>query len=60
MSHDPSKAARLAKLLFVVRHLERIAGYVRDVCELTIYMNESVFYQPVGQKYVATDIDNRR
>ena len=43
MSLDAAKSARLARLLFVAKNLERIADYVKDVCELTVYMKEAVF-----------------
>ncbi len=43
MSSDASKSARLARLLFVAKDLERIGDYVKDICELTVYMKEAVF-----------------
>lgn len=43
MSQDATKSARLARLLFVAKHLERIGDYVKDICELTVYMREAVF-----------------
>jgi phosphate transport system protein len=43
MSQDAGKSARLARLLFVAKNLERIADYVKDICELTVYMKEAVF-----------------
>jgi phosphate transport system protein len=43
MSQDASKSTRLARLLFVAKNLERIADYVKDVCEMTVYMKEAVF-----------------
>jgi phosphate transport system protein len=43
MSQDATKSKRLARLLFVAKNLERIADYVKDVCELTVYMKEAVF-----------------
>ena len=43
MSQDASKSTRLARLLFVAKNLERIGDYVKDVCELTVYMKEAVF-----------------
>lgn len=48
MSHDAAKSARLARLLFVAKNLERIADYVKDVCELTVYMKEAVFIKHSG------------
>jgi len=43
MSTDASKSTRLARLLFVAKDLERIGDYVKDICELTVYMKEAVF-----------------
>jgi phosphate transport system protein len=43
MSQDAGKSIRLARLLFVAKNLERIGDYVKDVCELTVYMKEAVF-----------------
>jgi phosphate transport system protein len=42
MSADSSKATRLARLMFVGKHLERIGDYVKDICELTVYMREAI------------------
>ena len=43
MSQDASQSTRLARLLFVAKNVERIADYVKDICELTVYMKEAVF-----------------
>lgn len=43
MSQDSSQSTRLARFLFVAKHLERIGDYVKDICELTVYMREAVF-----------------
>jgi phosphate transport system protein len=43
MASDPTTTARAARLLFVAKHLERIADYVTDICELTVYMTEAAF-----------------
>jgi phosphate transport system protein len=43
MSQDASKSTRLARLLFVAKNLERIGDYVKDICEMTVYMREAVF-----------------
>ncbi len=43
MAQDSAKSIRLARLLFVAKHLERIGDYVKDICELTVYMREAVF-----------------
>ena len=41
--NDPSITASAAQLLFVAKHLERIGDYVKDVCELTVYLCEAAF-----------------
>lgn len=43
MSIDATQSTRLARLLFVTKNLERIADYVKDICEMTVYMKEAVF-----------------
>lgn len=43
MTNNPSTTASAAQLLFVAKHLERIGDYVKDICELTVYMKEAVF-----------------
>jgi len=43
MSEDATKSKRLARLMFVAKNVERIADYVKDICELTVYMKEAVF-----------------
>jgi len=41
MAEEPQAARRAARLLFVAKHLERVADYVTDICELTVYMTEA-------------------
>ena len=41
MVTNPETTARAARLLFVAKHLERVADYVTDICELTVYMTEA-------------------
>ncbi|HWC78232.1 MAG TPA: phosphate signaling complex protein PhoU [Blastocatellia bacterium] len=38
MTKDPSMVARGAQWLFVLKHLERIADYVTNICEQIVYM----------------------
>jgi len=38
MQRDPSTVARGALWLFVLKHLERIADYVTNICEQIVYM----------------------
>ena len=41
MVAEPAVTPRAARLLFVAKHLERVADYVTDICELTVYMTEA-------------------
>jgi phosphate transport system protein len=41
--NDPAVTSSAAQLLFVAKHLERIGDYVKDVCELTVYLSEAAF-----------------
>jgi phosphate transport system protein len=43
MINDPTTTTRAAHLLFVTKHIERIGDYVKDICELTVYMTEAAF-----------------
>lgn len=43
MIKDPSLTTCAAHLLFVAKHLERIGDYVKDICELNVYLREAVF-----------------
>lgn len=43
MIDDPTKTTSAAHLLFVAKHLERIGDYVKDICELNVYLREAVF-----------------
>jgi phosphate transport system protein len=38
MRRDPANVARGAQWLFVLKHLERIADYVTNICEQIVYM----------------------
>ena len=40
---SPSTANGAARLLFVAKHIERIGDYVKDICELNVYLTEAVF-----------------
>ncbi|HEY9286091.1 MAG TPA: PhoU domain-containing protein [Pyrinomonadaceae bacterium] len=48
MTADAPAAARAARLIFVAKHLERVGGYVTDICELTVYMTEAAFIKHSG------------
>lgn len=39
----PQCASGAARLLFVAKHIERIGDYVKDICELNVYLTEAVF-----------------
>ena len=39
----PASANGAARLLFVAKHIERIGDYVKDICELNVYLREAVF-----------------
>lgn len=39
----PAAANGAARLLFVAKHIERIGDYVKDICELNVYLTEAVF-----------------
>jgi phosphate transport system protein len=43
LAHNPSAANGAARLLFVAKHIERIGDYVKDICELNVYLTEAVF-----------------
>jgi phosphate transport system protein len=43
MISDNSSTTSAAHLLFVAKHLERIGDYVKDICELTVYLTEAAF-----------------
>lgn len=41
--NNPATANGSARLLFVAKHIERIGDYVKDICELNVYLTEAVF-----------------
>jgi phosphate transport system protein len=47
MVSEPQTATRNARLLFVAKHLERVGDYVKDICELTVYMAEAAFIKHI-------------
>ena len=40
---NPQATNGAAHLLFVAKHLERIGDYVKDICELNVYLREAAF-----------------
>ncbi len=52
MVDNPATTTGAAHLLFVAKHLERIGDYVKDICELNVYLREAAFIKhsfPVHQ-----------
>lgn len=43
MAKKPESASGAARLLFVAKNIERIGDYVKDICELNVYLREAVF-----------------
>jgi len=43
MIEHPASTTSAAHLLFVAKHIERIGDYVKDICELNVYLREAVF-----------------
>ncbi len=43
MIDNPAVTTGAAHLLFVAKHLERIGDYVKDICELNVYLREAAF-----------------
>jgi phosphate transport system protein len=41
MVDDPLTIKRAARLLLVAKHIERIGDYVKDICEMTVYLAEA-------------------
>jgi len=50
MAKEPETSTRVLQLLFVAKHIERIGDYVKDVCELTVYMIEAEFIKHSFEK----------
>ena len=50
MIDDPSTTTSAAHLLFVAKHLERIGDYVKDICELNVYLREAAFIKHSSQQ----------
>ena len=58
MVADSTTTTRAARMLFVAKHIERIGDYVKDICELTVYMTEAAFIKHTGQ--LKTVMDDER
>lgn len=48
MIENPHSTTVAAHLLFVAKHLERIGDYVKDICELNVYLREAAFIKHGG------------
>lgn len=48
MASNPESSIGTARLLFVAKHIERIGDYVKDICELNVYLREAVFIKHSG------------
>ncbi|HSI88478.1 MAG TPA: phosphate signaling complex protein PhoU [Pyrinomonadaceae bacterium] len=48
MINDPSSTTGAAHHIFVAKHLERIGDYVKDICELNVYLREAAFIKHGG------------
>lgn len=48
MIENPTASTGAAHLLFVAKHLERIGDYVKDICELNVYLREAAFIKHGG------------
>lgn len=49
MVGDPGTVGRAIQLTFVVKHLERIADYVTNICELVVYMKRGAVIKHVHE-----------
>lgn len=50
MIKNPATTTSAAHLLFVAKHLERIGDYVKDICELNVYLREAAFIKHSHEK----------
>ena len=47
MANDPSTVPRAIQIIFVAKHMERIADYVTNICELVVYMKRGAVIKHV-------------
>lgn len=50
MIENPSTTNSAAQLLFAAKHIERIGDYVKDICELNVYLTEAAFIKHSKKK----------
>jgi phosphate transport system protein len=41
LMEDPKSAGRVTQLLFITKHLERMADQITNICELVVYIKEA-------------------
>ncbi|MEW6732218.1 MAG: phosphate signaling complex protein PhoU [Acidobacteriota bacterium] len=51
MERDPKTVRRAVELLFIIKHLERIADYVTNICEMVIYLVEGRLIKHTKEAY---------
>jgi phosphate transport system protein len=50
MMDDPVTVPRAIQIIFVAKHLERIADYVTNICELVVYMKRGAVIKHVYEE----------
>ncbi len=50
MIENPTTTNSAAQLLFAAKHIERIGDYVKDICELNVYLTEAAFIKHSKKK----------
>lgn len=50
MMADPTTVPRAVQVMFVAKHLERIADYVTNICELVVYMRRGAVIKHVFEE----------
>jgi phosphate transport system protein len=50
MMDDPASVPRAIEMMFVSKHLERIADYVTNICELVVYMKRGAVIKHVFEE----------
>jgi phosphate transport system protein len=50
MMEDPATVPRAVQVIFVAKHLERIADYVTNICELVVYMKRGAVIKHVYEE----------
>ncbi len=57
MVKDSSAVVRAAELLFVIKHLERIADYATNICEQVVYLAEGRAIKHTADAWQSEDAD---